>query len=169
MMFQTIQTIHFLRVLGPQISKLILPSVSCTNTQIQKYRNTAYDKIRERPNMWYFLKRGLFKDIKNYIPMCQTHKYKNTNTKYTNTQIQHMMKCQKKPTCGIFSKRGLFKNIKNYIPMCRTHKYNNTNAQIHRYTNTAYDKGPERRNMWHIFEKRIVQGYKKLYSLTIQI
>ena len=26
------------------------------------------------------LKRGLFKDIKNYSHMCQTRKYKNTNT-----------------------------------------------------------------------------------------
>ena len=52
-----------------------------------------------------FLDRGLFKDIENYIPMCWTHKYKNTNTKYTNTQIQHMM-CQKDRTCGIFLKRG---------------------------------------------------------------
>ena len=43
-MFQTIQTIHFLKALGPRISKLILPSVAYTNTQIQihKYTNTAY-------------------------------------------------------------------------------------------------------------------------------
>ena len=35
-----------------------------------------------------FLKTGLFKGLKNYIPMCGTHKYKNTNTqihKYTIT------------------------------------------------------------------------------------
>ena len=32
------------------------------------------------------------------------------------------------------------------------------------YTNTAYDEVPERPNMWYIFEKRIVQGYQKLYS-----
>ena len=101
-----------------------------------------------------FLKRGLFKDIKKFIPMCRTHQYKITNTKYTNTQIQHMTKCQKDTTCGIFLKRGLFKDIKNDIPMCRTHKY----------TNTAYDEVPERPNMWYIFEKRIVQGYQKLYS-----
>ena len=35
MMFQTIQTIYFLKALGPRISKLILPSVSYKNTQIQ--------------------------------------------------------------------------------------------------------------------------------------
>ena len=39
-----------------------------------------------------------------------------------------------------------------------------TNTQIHKYTNTAYDKVPERYNMWYIFEKRIVQGYQRSYS-----
>ena len=81
--------------------------------------------------------------------------------KYTNTQIQHMTKCQIDPTCGIFLKRGLFRGIKNDIHMCQTRKYKNTNTQIHKYTNTAYDKVPERPNMWYIFEKRIVQGYQK--------
>ena len=93
---------------------------------------------------------------------------KNTNTKYTNTQIQHMTKCQKDPTCGIFLKRGLFKGIKNYIPICQMQKYKNTNiqihkyknTQIHKYTNTAHYQVPERPNKWHIFEKRIVQGYQ---------
>ena len=32
-----------------------------------------------------------------------------------------------------------------------------------KYINTAYDKVPERPIMWYIFEKRIVQGYQKLY------
>ena len=40
----------------------------------------------------------------------------------------------------------------------------NTKIQIHKYTNTAFDKVPERPNMWYIFEKRIFQGYQKLYS-----
>ena len=65
-----------------------------------------------------------------------------------------MTKCQKDPKSGIFLKRGFFKDTKNYIPMC----------QMHKYTNTAYDKVSERPNMWYIFEKRIVQGYQKLYS-----
>ena len=106
-----------------------------------------------------FLKRGLFKDITNDIPKCQTGKYKNTNTqihKCTNTQIQHMTNCQKDPTYGIFLKRGLFKDIKNDIPMSQTRKYKD---KIHKYTNTAYDKVPERPNMWHILEMSIVQGY----------
>ena len=68
-----------------------------------------------------------------------------------------MTKCQKDPICGIFLKRGLFKDIKNPISMCRTDKYINMNTK---YTNIAYNKVPERPNMWHIFEKRIVQGYQ---------
>ena len=64
-------------------------------------------------------------------------KLKNTQIqihKYTNTQIQHMTKCQKDPTWGIFLKIGLFKDTKNYIPMCQTHKYKNTNTQIYKYS-----------------------------------
>ena len=91
-------------------------------------------KCQKDPTCGIFLKGGLFKGIKNDIPMCQTRKYKNTNTKYTNTQIQHMTKFQKDPTCGTFLKRGLFKGIKNDIPMCQTHKYK---YKIHKYTNTA--------------------------------
>ena len=72
-----------------------------------------------------------------------------------------MTKCQKDPTCGTFLKGGLFKGIKNDIPMCQTRKHTNTNTQIQKYTNTAYDKVPERPNMWYILEKRISQGYQK--------
>ena len=79
----TIQTIYFLKALGPRISKLILPSVSYSNTQIQIHI-------------------------------------------YTNTQIQHMTKCQKDPTCAIFLKIGLFKDIKNYISVCQTIQNTNT-------------------------------------------
>ena len=71
------------------------------------------------------------------------------------------MKYQKDPICGIFLKRGLFKGIKNDIPMCQTHKYK---YKIHKYTNTAYDKVPKKTSMRYIFEKRIIQGYQKLYS-----
>ena len=47
---------------------------------------------------------------------------------------------------------------------CTKYTNTNSNTQIHKYTNTAYDEMPERPNMWYIFEKRIVQGYQKLYS-----
>merc|ERR1712110_332222 len=94
MMFNAIQTIYFLKALGPRISKLKLPSVSYSNTQIQIH-------------------------------------------KYTNTQIQHITRCQKDPTCGIFLKRGLFRGIKNDMQMF---KRTNTKIQIHKYTNTVYGK-----------------------------
>ena len=108
-------------------------------------------KCQKDPTCGIFLKRRLFKDIKNYIPIGQMRKYKNTNTKYTNTQIQHMTKCQKDPTCGIFSKRGLFKDIKNYITIGQMCKDKDTNTK---YTNTAYGKVPKRPNMWYIFERK---------------
>ena len=42
-------------------------------------------KCQKDPTCGIFLKRGLFKDLKNYIPKCQTHKYK--IHKYTNTNF----------------------------------------------------------------------------------
>ena len=42
-------------------------------------------KCQKDPTCGIFLERGLFKDIKNYIQKCQTHKYKNTSAQYTNT------------------------------------------------------------------------------------
>merc|ERR1711917_209371 len=59
--------------------------------------------------------------------------------KYTNTQIQHMMKYQKDPISGIFLKRGLFKGIKIITPMCQTCKYTNTNTQIEHITKCQKD------------------------------
>merc|ERR1711981_552453 len=129
----TIQTIHFLKAKGLRISKLILLSVSCTNTQIQihKYTNTAHDEVPERPNLWYIFEKRIvqgYQKLYSHVPKAQIQKYKYKIHKYTNTQIQHMTKYQKDPACGIFLKRGLFKDIKNYISMCRTHKYKNTNT-----------------------------------------
>merc|ERR1712101_82694 len=80
------------------------------NMQIQKYKYTSTQiqhmiKYQKDPTCCIFLKRGLFKDIKNDISMNQTCKYKNT-------QIQHMTKYQKAPKRCVFLKRGLFKDIK---------------------------------------------------------
>ena len=86
-------------------------------------------KCQKHPTCGIFLKRGLFKDMKNYIPIGQTRKYKkiqiqiqSAQIQIQNSQIQHMTECQKDPTCGTFFKRGLFKD---FIPMCQTHKYEN--------------------------------------------
>ena len=75
MMFQTIQTIHFLKAQGQRISELIFPSVSYTNTQTQIHKDTKthiqhMTKCQKDPACAIFLKRGLFKDIKNSISMC---------------------------------------------------------------------------------------------------
>ena len=105
-MIWTIQSIYFLKALSPRISKLLLPSVGYTNTQIQIH-------------------------------------------KYTNTA---MTKCQIDPTCGIFLKRGLFKGIKNYNPI--QYKLEHLSfAQLYEV---------------YFFEKRIVQGYQKLYSNVLK-
>ena len=47
--------------------------------------------------------------------------------------------------------------------MSQTRKYKNTNIKKY-HTNITYAEMPERPNMWYIFEKKIVQGYQKLYS-----
>ena len=111
------------------------------NAKIQKYKykihkctNTVYDEVPERPNMWYIFEKRIvqgYQKIYSHVPNAQIQI---TNTKYTNTQIQHMTKCQKDTTCGIFLKRGLFKDIKKDIPICQTHKYKNTKTQIHKYS-----------------------------------
>ena len=46
------------------------------------------------------------------------------------------------------------------MPKAQIQKYK---YKIHKYTNTAYGEVPKRPSMWYIFEKRIVQGYQKLY------
>ena len=66
---------------------MTFPCVKHANTKIQiyKYTNTQIQHINsavKTHHVAYFLKRGLFKDIKKDIPVCQTCKYKNTNTKY---------------------------------------------------------------------------------------
>ena len=122
-------------------------------------------KYQKDPICGIFLKRGLFKGIKNDTLMCQTCKYTNTNTqiqihKYTNRAYH---KVPERPNMWyIFEKMIVqgYEKLISHVP--------NTQIQIHKYTNTAYDKVPERPNIWHIFEKRIVQGYQKSYSHTTQ-
>merc|ERR1712237_286405 len=84
--------------------------------------------------MWYIFEKRIvqrYQKCYSHVSNAQIQKYK-----YTNTQIQHMTKCQIDPTCGIFLKRGLFKGIKNDIHTCQTRKYKNPITQIHKYTNT---------------------------------
>ena len=87
--------------------------------------------------MAYLWKEECSRTSKMIFPWVKRANTKNTNTqihKYTNTQTQHMTKCQKDPKFGRFLKRGLFKDIKNYIPMCQKRKYKNMNTQIRKYS-----------------------------------
>ena len=115
-----------------------------TNTKIQihKYTNTAYDEVPERPNMWYIFEKRIVQGYQkwySHVSNVQIHKYK-----YTNTQIQHMTKCQKDPTCSIFLKKRIVQGYQKLYSHV-------SNAQMQ-------SKVPERPNMWYIFEKAIVQG-----------
>ena len=79
--------------------------------------------------------------------MCQTEKYKNTNTKYTNTQVQHMAKCQEDQTFSIYLR------ISKIIVPCVKHAITKIQIQNTQCTNTSYDEVPERPSMWYIYEK----------------
>ena len=69
------------------ISKLILPSGSCTNTQIQihKYTNTAYDEVPERPNMCHIFEKRIVQGYQKLYFHVSNMQIQNTNTKYTKT------------------------------------------------------------------------------------
>ena len=93
----------------PNWSSSDLPNPN-TNTQIHKHTNTQIQhitKCQKDPPCGIFLKRGLFKDVKNDIPMCQKRKYKNTNTqthKHTNTAYD---KLPEKPTMWYISEKRI--------------------------------------------------------------
>ena len=84
-----------------------------------------------------FLKIGLFKDIKDYITTCRTHKYKNTNSqiqKYTNTAYEEV---PERPNMWyIFEKRIVQGYQKSYshVSNAQIQKYKYTNTQIHKYS-----------------------------------
>ena len=91
-------------------------------------------KYQKDPICGIFLKRGLFKGIKNDTPMCQTCKY--TNTAYDEVpERPNMQYILKKRIVQAYQK--LYSHV--------------SNAQMQ-------SKVPERPNMWYIFEKAIVQG-----------
>ena len=132
-----VQTIYFLKALDPRISKLILPSVSYKNTQIQihKYTNTQIKhmtKYQKDPTCWIFLKRGLFKDIKNDISINQTCKYKNTNTQIHKYSI--WQRTRKPQHVVYFWKEECSRISKMIFPWI---KHANKKIQIHKY---KYDK-----------------------------
>ena len=78
----------------PQAIFVDQKSIKCEN---RTHVHHCCEKCLKDPTCSIFLKKGLFKRIKNYIPMCQMRKCK--------------VKCQKDPTCGIFLKGRLFKDV----------------------------------------------------------
>ena len=69
---------------------MIFTCVKCANNKNKNMKNTKTNAVNDEvpEDLAILLKSGLFKDIKNDIPICRMHKYKNTNTeirKYTNT------------------------------------------------------------------------------------
>ena len=140
-----------------------------TNTQIQHKK-----KCQKDPTCGIFLKRGLVKDIKNYILMCLTGKW------------------QRDQDYGIFMKRGLIKDFKNNNPMCQMHKYKNTSTKFTRLVHVVipYSLKPEfrtfvrclvlidcscqkmmvnfGRRFWFFIQcKSITKQYQKLRSVNI--
>ena len=140
---------------------MTFPCVKHANTkiQIQNSQIQHMTKCQKDPTCGIFLKRGLFKDIKNDIPMCQTRKYKKYKYKihkYTNTPYDEV---PKGPNMWYFFEKRIVKGYQklySHVPNAQIQ-----NIQIHKYTNTAYNEAPERPNMRYISEKRIVQGYQK--------
>ena len=68
-------------------------------------------KCQKDPTCGIFLKRGLFNDIKNYIPMCQMRKYK--KYKYTNTAYDEV---PDRPNMGYNFEKRIVQGYKNDIP-----------------------------------------------------
>ena len=89
-MFQTIQTIHFLKALGPRISKLILPSVSYTNTQIQihKYTNTPSVKVPHRPYVCYIFGKHLVQGPQKVVDNCKIYQPRDNDTSIISCTIK---------------------------------------------------------------------------------
>merc|ERR1711989_229113 len=80
-------------------------------------------KCQKDPTCGIFLKRGLFKDVKNYIPTGRTHKYINTNTKYTNTAYDEV---PERPSMWyIFEKRIVqgFQKFYSHVSNAQIQKY----------------------------------------------
>ena len=139
-----------------KISKIMFPDAERTNIKIQNTQIQHMTKCQIDPTCGIFLKRGLLKDMKNYIPMCQTRKYRNTNTQIHKYSIWGS--ARKTQHVVYFWKEDCSRISKIIFPHAERTNTKNTNTQIHNYTNTAYDKVPERPNMPYIFEERIVQG-----------
>ena len=85
-------------------------------------------KCQKDPTLGTFLKRGLFKDIKNDTLLCQTHKYPNTDTQIHKSSIRQSAR---KTQHMVFFWKGDCSRISKMIFPCV--KRTNTQTQIHKY------------------------------------
>ena len=119
-----------------------------TNTQIRKYRKTAYDKVPEGPNLCYIFETRIvqgYQKLYSHLPnkQIQIHKYTNTQiNKCTNTAHD---KLPEKLNMWYIFEKGIVQGYQKLYSHV-------SNAQMQ-------NRVPERLNMWFIFEKAIVQGY----------
>ena len=137
-----------------------------SNMQIQKYKykNTHTHKYsiwrsaRKTQHVVYFWREDCSTITKIIFPCV---KHANTKIQIQNTQIHKysIWRSVRKTQHVVYFWRGGCARLTKIIFPCVKHA--NTKIQIHTYKNTAYDQVPETPNMWHIFEKRIVQGYQK--------
>ena len=111
--------------------------------------------------MWHIFEKRILQGYQkwySHVSNMLIQKYK-----YTNTQIHKysIWRSARKTQHMVYFWKEDCSRISKIISPCAEHT--NTKIQIHKYTNTAYEEVPERPNIWHIFEKRIVQGYQKSY------
>ena len=105
---------------------MIYPCVKQYKIQIQNTQIQHITKCQKHPTYGIFLKRGLFKDITNDIPICQTGKYKNASTQIHKYRAYNKMT---EKTCGIFLKQ--LYNSSNMI-----------NAESAQFTRSSFDNFP---------------------------
>ena len=94
-------------------------------------------KCQKDPTWYIFMKRGMCKDIKSGIPICQKRKYKNTNTqihKYTNTASDELL--ERPNMIYIYEKRNVegYQKWYSHASKAQIQKYKYTKTQIHKYS-----------------------------------
>ena len=112
-----------------------------------------------KPYIFWKLKVKGYLNWYSQVSHTQIHKHK-----YTKTQrhVYSIWQSARKTQHVLYFWKEACSRISKITFPCV--KLTNTKIQIHKYTNTAYDKLPERPSMCYIFENRIVQGYQKSYS-----
>ena len=98
----------------------------------------------ERPNMWYIFEKRIVQGYEkwySHVSNTQIQKYKYKIHKYS------IRRSARKTQHVVYFWKEDFSRISKIIFPCVKHA--NTKIQIYKYTNTAYDKVPERPSMWY--------------------